>query len=104
MYPACTCDDESAIFSALNNQCYHVQGSPLLQLCDDGYYYGADDVACKSNVERICPFDSIGIGADCLCVRKNHKFDSYSWICMEIGSRCRCNASIDWKVLRSSVG
>lgn len=104
IYPDCECEAEDDIFSAFINQCYIGCGGNSIGLHPDckcnqpDTYYKAEEFACKSNIGRDCPMESIGTGPECLCVRKNYVFNRYSWSCSFV------NASFAYPGLASCPG
>lgn len=127
VYPDCKCQDKNVLFSAYINQCYiectdDSSGIHPNCQCDGEYFYDVNNFTCKSNTGRICPRDSIGIGPDCLCMRKNNKFNSVLWNCIDPaasfggfsgpstscpdngGKWPQCEASIERNTLLSLIG
>lgn len=126
VYPNCECSDEEYIFSAYINNCYiecpeDAQDiHPYCRCNEHDYHYDKEQRVCKSNVGRKCPKLSIGIGPDCLCMRKSHKFNPSWWECnsdqavyvQSFASGCpdhsqkwpQCDVSIHRNALLSLVG
>lgn len=126
IYPECECELLDHSYSAYINKCYIECGSDSAGLypkcnCDEPRtYYDPEEFACKSNVGRECPKESIGIGPDCLCVDDDFQFLEVSWRCYsknvtfaypsmaqcpEGGNKWpQCNVEIDRNTLLSLVG
>lgn len=85
LYPNCQCEQNDHKFSSYIDECYipcpeDSQGVHPYCRCYDGYY-DENEFNCKSFLGRKCTHESIGIGPDCLCMRRKFVFDVHSWSC-----------------------
>lgn len=127
-YPNCTCTGQEAgyTFSSYINKCYiecpedAEDIHPYCRCNERFYYYNIESKFCETIEDRKCPAASIGIGPDCLCIKKDYVFNKLLWECYHkfatfafpSVSNCpdstqkwpQCDVSIDRNTLLSLIG